>query len=456
MNRPSFILVVSLLGVLVVSSCKSYDVRVAEARSRFFRGDYLGSTEELQKLLEDDRENAHLYRLERSLPLLAQGRFQEAEESLSQAKERLDFLSQPLTVESMAALLTDDEAIAYGGEDHEKILVRAVLALVNLMRGGGDAIAYANQLEEKQNEIISYIDEEGATPKSGYQRIAFGAYLAAILFEDQVRFDRARRLFEQVLEWEPGFPLAEEGILRTRGEEKDPPPGFGVVHVIGLVGEGPLKIESSEPISSTALALAQAIYRIVSDRGVIPSGGSIRVPILVGTPDSVDRLSVSVDGSLAGETLVLTDVESVALSQFETTIDQIVARAVARRTIKLVILEGATHHLARKDKRQYSEQEFAVDLLTSAAGFLWTETEKTDTRCWSCLPSSFQVKRLVVPAGEAWIEVAPVLNGRQVAPPSRTRVLVRDGYATFVLAVAPGAISPSLLSSDPGTEEPAR
>ena len=40
---------------------------------------------------------------------------------------------------AVASMLTDDTARAYAGEDYEKVLVRAMLSISNLMSGGGDA-----------------------------------------------------------------------------------------------------------------------------------------------------------------------------------------------------------------------------------------------------------------------------------------------------------------------------
>ena len=57
--------------------------------------------------------------------------------------------------------LTDDTHRAYAGEDYEKVLIRAFLALSNLMHDGGDADAYALQVNDKQRQIIEAAGDRG-------------------------------------------------------------------------------------------------------------------------------------------------------------------------------------------------------------------------------------------------------------------------------------------------------
>ena len=47
-------------------------------------------------------------------------------------------------------MVTDDTHTAYAGEDYEKVLIRAMLSLSNLMVDGTDSLAYAHQVMQKQ------------------------------------------------------------------------------------------------------------------------------------------------------------------------------------------------------------------------------------------------------------------------------------------------------------------
>ena len=77
-------------------------------------------------------------------------------------------------------MLTDAESKTYRGEDYEKVLIRVMLSLSNLMGDGGDAGAYALQVADKQQQIINAaVDKDGKNPKLGYRQVAAGAYLHA-------------------------------------------------------------------------------------------------------------------------------------------------------------------------------------------------------------------------------------------------------------------------------------
>ena len=62
--------------------------------------------------------------------------------------------------EQFASIATDDKVRAYAGEDYERVLIRAMLSISNLMSNGGDAGAYALQMVDKQQQIIQAVEEK--------------------------------------------------------------------------------------------------------------------------------------------------------------------------------------------------------------------------------------------------------------------------------------------------------
>ena len=91
-------------------------------------------------------------------------------------------------------MITDDNRRGYAGEDYEKVLIRAFLAISNLMTDGGDAGAYALQVADKQQQIIEAgVDKEGENPKLAYQHVAVGAYIHGLLREANALELRRRR-----------------------------------------------------------------------------------------------------------------------------------------------------------------------------------------------------------------------------------------------------------------------
>ena len=117
-----------------------------------------------------------------------------AKKELAQARDSFDSIEQKRiqqSAESLISYWTDDNFNSYEGEDYEKVLVRAMLAIADLFDGGEDARAYAYQIAAKQDEIVQngFIDDpmhEGkkVNPKRNYPRVPLGPYLEGLLWEE--------------------------------------------------------------------------------------------------------------------------------------------------------------------------------------------------------------------------------------------------------------------------------
>lgn len=422
-------------------------------REAFYEGRYDEARERLLEL-ERDSSDRQVYQLERGIVELARHEPQESERALRAARDRLDELETDDPLSWFAAVLLDDRQLPYSGADYEKVLVRAVLAVANLMHGGRDAAAYALQVLEKQQEIIrSFEDENGYNPKRAYKLVAFGSYLRAILLEnDPVKLATARREFERVKRLEPDFPFADADLERA-AHGKHSEKGNGVIHVIAMVGKGPFRVEVEEPVTSRVLALAQAIWGHLRKRAVLPNITAVKIPAMAYWRDNPTETHVSVDGRAAGATATVTDVELTAAREFAAMRNHIVARAVLRRAFKIAVTEGVREAI-RKDSKEYDEGELFKDLAVSILGMVWTGVEQADLRCWSLLPASFQVLRLEVPAGRHELTIRAGLHGRPVGAPQTVHVMVRDGYNTYVLVQTPTLHGgPEPLTSEPAFPE---
>lgn len=447
-GRGLRVLAVFLLGSLAhLSACASDPMPAI--REAFYAGRY---DEARERLLELERSSSdrHVYQLERGVVELARHDPEESERALRAARDRLDELDADDPLSWFAAVLLDDRQLPYAGADYEKVLVRAVLAVANLMHGGRDAAAYALQVLEKQQEIIaSFQDERGYNPKRAYKLVAFGSYLRAILLEnDPVKLAAARREFERVKQLEPDFPFADTDLERaTHGTHSQK--GNGVIHVIAMVGKGPFRVEVEEPVTGQVLALAQAIWGHLRKRAVLPNVTAVKIPAMAYWRDNPTETHVAVDGRAAGVTATVTDVELTAAKEFAAMKDYIVARAVLRRAFKIAVTEGV-REAVRDDSKEYDEGELFKDLAVSIFGMVWTGVEQADLRCWSLLPATFQVLRIEVPAGRHEVTIQAGLDGRPVGAPQTVRVLVRDGYNTYVLVQTPTLHGgPEPLTSEP-------
>lgn len=422
-----------------------------EIVSLYEQGSYDAARDRLLAL--EDGGDAHLYRAERGIVELARGEPGEATDALRASRDRMAELSSDSFFGSLGSMLLDDRQLDWSGADYEKVLIRAILAVADLMAGGRDANAYAIQVLERQREIIdAYVRDGGEKPKQDYKLVAFGSYLRAILNEEKPSArDEARLAFEQVAELEPDWPYAQADLERVRnGRHSDP--GNGVLHVLGFVGLAPARVESTEPVSATALAIAQAIWIHNQRTGGIPNLTSVAIPALAFQADNPTSLVVSIDGNEVAHTETITDVNLCAQAEFEAIQPDIVARAVLRRAFKIAVTEGVKATYG-ENSNERSDKSMAIDFAVSLLGMLWTGVESADLRSWHLLPAYLQAVRIELPAGEYMVTLRAARDRHATGAPQQVRVRVRDGFNTYVLGIAPtlaGGAPP--LTSDPARE----
>jgi len=413
---------------LLLAGCATHADRIRDARKAFFRGDLTQASQLIEQELERKKSDQDVLQLEKAVIRLAEGKPEEAEQLLRTVRDRFDHLEQTHVGEQALAMLTDDHAIAYAGEDYEKVLIRAMLAVANLMQGGDDALAYALQMQQKQQQVIeSATARDGEDAKLVYRQVALGPYLHGVLAEQTHRdYDLAARSYLHVASWQPDFSAAHSDLQRAQFGRHSAP-GHGVLYVFALVGRGPYKEEKIEIASSVSLLLAEHILRAAGMKKMPPSIAPVKVPTLVVPPCSVQSVVVSVDGRDCGRTETITDVAKMAKDQYDAIYPQIVARAIARRVIKKAVVYAA------KEAVDDRTMGFLLDI----GNIVWDATESADTRCWALLPAKIQVLRLELPAGTHQISLRTDHGGITSGGGGTAWVQIADGENTYLLANFP-------------------
>jgi uncharacterized protein len=415
-----------------------------EVRNEFYANNLEPARMHLEKNTKSYGREADNFKLDRAIVELSAGRPKEAERLLREVRDSFDYYEQTSVAEKAAVMLTDDTHSAYAGEDYEKVLIRAMLAISNLMSGGDDATAYSLQADDKQERIIqSGADESGNNPKLAYKRIALGAYLHGMLREaTNMDYKDASRSFAKVCSWEPSFPYGRYDIDRvTNGHHCAK--GNGVLYVFALVGRGPYKEQRDEIPTQVSLLIADRIISATGRHTLPPTIAPVKVPIVVATPQSMDMrgVAVSVNRQMVGETATITNVSKLAIQQYAEIYPRVIARAVARRALKKGIVYGA------KEGMQVANGT-GVNLLMDLGGIAWEATEQADTRCWGLLPDRIQIMRVELPSGTHTVGLSPA--GGYGAPVAHEKtVKIDDGRNTYMLVnFADSRLVGNILSSD--------
>ncbi|MBI1345202.1 hypothetical protein GC163_02820 [bacterium] len=426
--------VVSLCAWLVLASgCATHLDRLQPIRNNFYSGNVTAARVSLQKELKRHRGEKDVLQLDQAMIELAAGNPKEAEQLLRTVRDRFDHLEQKSAAEGAASMITDDTALAYSGEDYERVLIRAMLAITNLMTDGGDATAYALQVTEKQQAIAERLESEQLDERlriEAYKQVALGPYVRAMIAEESpLTLDDAVRARVEVANFAPDFPMAKSDLQRAE-HEVPIPAGHGVLYIFGLVGRGPTKEQDSAEATQAALLVADRIVSAVSPRGLPPTLAPVPIPRVVQSSSSLDFLQIRVDGQSAGETATLVDIGQMAVLQNEARKSEIIGRAVARRVLK----KGAIY--AVKEGVNAAPNS-PTSLALNVVGIAWEATEQADLRCWGLLPDRIQVLRVALPAGEHELEIHPANRHGSFGMPARKTIRIHDGRNTYVMGQFP-------------------
>jgi hypothetical protein len=423
-----------LATIALCCGCTTYAQRARQVRDAYDANQIEVAATAAAEALKRDRANADLLKLDRAMIELAAGDAKAAERTLREVRDRFEELEGAGAGAAGSALsfLTDDNRRIYPGEDYEKVLIRAFLALSNLMHDGGDAEAYSLQLIDKQDQIIQAgADKRGENPKLNYQRVALAPYLRGVLREaTHLDYDDAERSYTAVVSWQPSFQAGRFDLDRSaHGQHSSP--GNGVLYVFALTGRGPYKEEAVEVPSSVSLFIAGEIVSAVGNQTVPPNVAPVKVPRLVARQSVVQAIGVAAGSQRLGLTETITDVTQLSIQQYDVIYPRIVARAVARRCLKKGLVYGG------KEMSGIAKGSLA-GLAVDVAGIAWEATETADTRSWGLLPDKIQVLRVELPEGEHDIALQPLsASGRAIAGAARQRVAISNGRNTYLLASFP-------------------
>jgi uncharacterized protein len=420
-----------LLAILATTGCSTYAKRIRPAHEQFYIGQLDEAAETLATYMARHPGDADAAAMDLAVVQLVSGKPAEAEQTLRTVRDDLDECEQQDVLEAGLSMLTDDQRLAYAGENYERVLARVFLALTNLLHDGQDAEAYSLQINAKQAELLQKVEEEQKEQAAtAYAPLAIAPYMRGVIREATFsNYDDASRAYHQVVSWQPGFQAGQADLVRAQSGVHSQP-GHGVLYVFALVNRGPIKQESLEIPSTAAMLIADRILSANSQYDVTPTLAPIKVPRVFVPPREVDGITVVVDNQTRGRTETICDVAELALRQEEIELPKAIARAVVRRAVKKAAIYAT--------KNVVEANEPLADIALSAVGVAWEASEAADTRCWGLLPREIQVVRVELPAGQHQVQLLPLLTSRVSVAGPVAPVDIADGRNTYLLAYFPG------------------
>jgi len=430
---------IQLVLLLLFSSigCATHADRAESIRAAFYNGDVAASLAQTDPETKKRSHDANVLQLDRAIVQLTSGEPAAAEQTLRLVRDKFDQLEDKSYINQAKSLFTDDRQLNYAGEEYERILIRVMLGLSNLMHDGGDVAAYALQVTAKQQQLLREAQKKNEIEPASHvdvtpltKQLAIGSYMrAAVLETSPLDYDDVERCRVQVANWQPDFRDAKIDLARAETGQHSKP-DHGVVYVFTLVGEGPYKVEAVEAPTTVALLIADRILSAAGDHELPPNIAPVKIPVVVRPPQRIDHVALSEQDQVLGNTATIMNVSELAVEQNRLDRDRRIAMAVARRITKKATVYAA------KD-RMNVESSPHLDLLLTIAGVAWEASERADTRCWSLLPDRIQVARLELPVGHHQLTLTPQLKSSLPGEPTTIDVEVLNGRTSFVLGCFP-------------------
>lgn len=383
---------VFLLFLLLLAGCAT--TSLDRARNQFYQGRTSDASEFAQgKTAGKQGKDALLYLLEWGLIHHAAGEYEKSNTALLAAAELAEQLEIIQPAKETAALLINDRLLPYKGEPFEKTLIHTYSAINFLhLRQWEDALVECKRALRRLEES-----------ERNQQKQPFTHYLAALNYELMGDDDDARIEYEKVEKSLSGVNFVKDDLRRVRKEtgQGDASTKGKFICFIGI-GKSPVK-RSAE------------IFLPPDKRFVFPVYRKRR--------SKASHAEIFVDGSCAGRSYLLTDIETLAID----TLKEKTARHIMRASARLVTKE----QVARKIEKKVSQDAGNLSRL------LFFLTERADTRSWQTLPASLHMARIPADSGRHQVSIRFVTRGgKTVGRKDFEDLEIREGEPVFLSARA--------------------
>ncbi len=346
----------------------------------FKQGDYDSALSILEEGLkeEGDGNDQLLYLLDLGLVAHTAGQIEKSTKYFLESDKIADLKDYTSLASEATSLLVGDNIKHYKGENFEKVLINAYLAMNFAEQGNLEsALVEARKVNRKLELMIT----EG---KRKYQLNAFAYYLSGILYEASGEYDDAYIDYKKTHELVPFLPGIGEALWRAaalsrREDDAD-------------------RWQRNFNLSADTLSRARLLGRgkskgeiiAIFENGISPIKRAHpqwhSVPKFFPRYNPVEYATVEVDGIDVGRTHVVHDIQSTAIQN----LDDDYAGIIAKKIAGVVVKEVVGDQVAKQTKSE--GLGFLTKLILHAS-------DQADVRSWQLLPKDLQIARAVVDPG---------------------------------------------------------
>lgn len=426
-----FFILIALPFLVLYTSCSSidYNETIAGPEKKFYEGDFLNAARDLLPAINKSSKSKLLFMMEAGYMLHAGGDFKKSNTVLLPAGKLARIIPTSIS-QHAAALLTNNAALDYKGEDFEKVLVHMYLGVNFLMLGDYESAGVEFKLVNEELDKARYSDNG----KARYKQNIMAKYLTAAAYEmigeqhnDMNDIEFAYKELEQIYALNSNIQIVREDLTRLAkrlGYDDDyskwssisgkrisaADQEAGEFLVIFQSGRSAVKRSRGSLLSDTSMRIAinRSLNGISLPEGVTIAAALVAletaenpIPYFEARTDQVNYLRVTVNGRTF-RTTMLEDISATAIQNLQDDYTNLKLQVAASVAIKAAA-SVAAGIAAREITDRAGGKSGLANLLGVIAGagtgaYLFSQMAP-DLRCWHTLPAKLHVGRIFLPPG---------------------------------------------------------
>ena len=417
--------------LLLLTSCSAYKLDSAQEslRSTFAARDYTNSVELLENYEETGvykSKDAVLLYLEQGTANHFAGNYSTSNTYYTDAEEEIDFLFSKSVSRAIKSFVTNDNTLAYDGEDYEDVYLNIFKSLnyihMNELESAlveARRIAYKlDRLNVKYKDMIEALSKADTTGKAQWktgstnvQNSAFGHYLAGVLYAKTNKPDDARIEYENLIKAfqdQPSiydFHKPNYSKLRTITR----PDRYNLL-ITSFGGRAPVKKQND-----TRIYLDDADLYL-----------KFSLPTLKMHDSRVSRVEAVINDTMTVEADLIEEMDVVAKDVYRVKEPIIYARTIVRAFLKAVGSNALSKEIEKEDE--------GLGKLTNLLGKIGQEvTEKADLRCWQTMPGKAFATVAELPPGTHAVTVNYYSSGGSLLYSDSREVEISPGTSLELL-----------------------
>ncbi len=354
--------------ILAVTGCASYQTQLKDFRGTLRGGEPEKAAAKVEKKAFADGDDQVVYLLEYATAKQLAKDYTASNKAFLKAEALTDIKDYHSVSRITGSMLLNQGMVQYKGDDYEKILINAMLAINFLMLDQKDAALVECR---KLNDKLYKFRYEG---KKKYDQNPFAFYLSALIWESDHNWDNAYIDFEKAYKLNPNIPYLKEDLIRSakNAQRQD------------TAAKWSQQFTKAKPYDMKKQGEAVLIYQQGWGPQKRPNPSFPKVPKLYPTPSQTVRARFEVEGGAKEMSQEVVSITDVAIKTLDDQYAGLVASRIAGVATKAVVAD----QLRQKNQ-----------LLGDLAWIGLNIADQADLRQWLSLPASFQVAKIRLAPG---------------------------------------------------------